>query len=75
LKEVDVEKSKKLIDFYLNLGFALIPAIDGEKRPSVEWKKYQKTPPTEKQIREWFKSDKKQNVAILCGEPSGNLVF
>lgn len=25
-------------------------------------------------MREWFKSGKKQNVAILCGKPSGNLV-
>ena len=62
------------IKFYLDLHFAIIPAYYGEKRPSVEWKKYQEKGPTKKEIKEWFKGDKQQNIAILCGVPSANLV-
>jgi len=60
-------------DFYLNLHLAVIPAIYGEKRPCVEWKKYQEKGPSNKEVKEWFK-DKEQNIAVLCGVPSANLV-
>jgi transposase len=59
---------------YQDLGFAILPAIYGEKRPAIEWKKYQQKAPTKKEIKEFFKSDKQQNIAILCGVPSANLV-
>ena len=61
------------LSLYQQLGFAVIPAKHGQKRPSVEWRQYQEKGPTKKQVHEWFK-DAKQNVAILCGEPSLNLV-
>lgn len=65
---------KPFLDLYSELGFAVLPAIYGEKRPSVEWKKYQEKGPTKKKVKEWFKDKKEQNIAILCGVPSANLV-
>ena len=62
------------VEFYRDLGFAILPAVYGEKRPSVEWKKYQEKAPSKKEIKEWFKGNKEQNIAILCGVPSANLV-
>lgn len=62
------------VKFYSDLHFAIIPAVYGEKRPSVEWKKYQEKGPTKKEIKEWFKDKKERNIAILCGVPSANLV-
>lgn len=61
------------VSFYQQLGFALIPAKHGQKHPSVKWRHYQEKGPSKKQVREWFK-DAKQNVAVLCGAPSLNLV-
>lgn len=74
MKEANVKDSRDFVDFYLNLGLSLIPAYYGEKRPSVEWKKFQRKPPSKDQIRKWFDNEEKPNVAILCGKPSGNLV-
>jgi len=64
----------KAVEFYEDLGFAVLPAIYGEKRPSVEWKKYQEKAPSKKEMKEWFKGDRQQNIAVLCGVPSANLV-
>lgn len=74
MKGADGKDFTSFLDFYLNLGLSIIPAHYGEKRPSVEWKKYQKKPPSSNQVRAWFKDDRKQNVAVICGQPSGNLV-
>lgn len=67
-------KISEAVKFYLDLHFGVIPAVYGEKRPSVEWKKYQEKRPSKKEIKEWFKGDKQQNIAILCGVISANLV-
>lgn len=65
---------KPFLDLYSELKFAVLPAVFGEKRPSVEWKKFQESGPSEKEIKKWFKGDREQNIAILCGVPSANLV-
>jgi len=67
---------KDFIDSYIANGIAIIPAVAYNKNPSIEWMQYQKTPPTKEQMELWFRdwTPEKSNLAILCGEPSGNLV-
>ena len=60
---------------YLLEGLTIIPAPYKSKNPILEWGKYQTTPPTKKEYEEWFgDEDKKTNINVLCGLPSGNLV-
>jgi hypothetical protein len=48
----------------LEVGLALVrnglstapPTEDGQKMPFVPWKQYQDTPPTEQQVRAWYKA-------------------
>jgi len=65
--------SKEELKFYRDLGFSIIPCKKGTKIPLVKWKEYQKRKPKEEEIEEWFK-DKENNIAIITGEVSGNLV-
>jgi hypothetical protein len=58
---------------YRELGLAVVPAVYGGKRPIVEWRCYQSAPPTDQQVREWFNDGRRHNVAVICGEASGNL--
>ncbi|MEM3192978.1 MAG: bifunctional DNA primase/polymerase, partial [Candidatus Parvarchaeota archaeon] len=58
---------------YLNQGFSVIPLQARDKKPLIDWAEYQKRKPTEEEIRQWFK-DEKNNIGIICGEVSGNLV-
>ena len=62
------------LELYSELNFAVLPAVYGEKRPSVEWKQYQEKGPSKKEIQDWFNGNAEQNIAILCGAPSANLV-
>jgi hypothetical protein len=62
------------LNLYEELGIAVLPAVYGEKRPSVEWKKFQEGGPEKSQIKEWFNDGKQHNIAVLCGAPSVNLV-
>lgn len=59
--------------FYYDKGLAIIPAVYGDKKPIVEWKKYQKERPTREQVINWFKGGDK-NIAMIVGEVSGNIV-
>jgi len=61
------------LELYEELGIAVLPAVYGEKRPSVEWKMFQGEGPSKARIKEWFK-DGEHNIAVLCGVPSVNLV-
>lgn len=64
---------EEYLDFYQSLGFAVLPAFHGQKRPSVEWRVFQKKKPTKKQMTTWFRGGE-HNIAVICGEPSLNLV-
>lgn len=61
------------LTLYEKLHLALVPAIYGKKRPSVEWREYQEKRPSKRRVKEWFKEGK-YNIAIICGSPSINLV-
>lgn len=58
---------------YHRRGWSIIPIMRGTKRPTLRsWKRYQETPPTEKQVRAWF-SNGHRNIGILCGAVSGGM--
>ncbi|MFP4321324.1 MAG: bifunctional DNA primase/polymerase [Anaerolineales bacterium] len=58
---------------YAHMGLSVLP-LHG-KRPSVnEWKSYQAQRAVDAVIRGWGSSGKLQNVGIVCGKVSGNLV-
>ncbi|MEM3908168.1 MAG: bifunctional DNA primase/polymerase, partial [Nitrososphaerota archaeon] len=58
---------------YLKEGYSIIPLQPRDKRPVINWEEYQKRRPTEQEVREWFK-DGNNNIGIICGKVSGNLV-
>jgi putative DNA primase/helicase len=57
---------------YVAAGLSTVPiAADGSKRPAIDaWKRLQKTPPTEKQVRAWW-SDGDRGIGIIGGAVSG----
>ncbi|MBN1311344.1 MAG: bifunctional DNA primase/polymerase, partial [Anaerolineae bacterium] len=58
---------------YHSMGLSMLP-LKG-KRPSLnEWKQHQKRRPTTRQINSWQGQGLLENVGIICGEVSGNLV-
>jgi hypothetical protein len=59
--------------FYLSYGLSVIPLKPGEKVPLVKWEKYQEEQPSIDEVQKWFK-DTNNNIAIICGKVSGNLV-
>ena len=59
--------------FYITSGLSIIPLKPGEKAPLIEWKRYQEELPSIDEVTKWFK-DCKNNIAIVCGKVSGNLV-
>ena len=51
---------------YLNMGYRPIPSVPGTKRSSVKWAVYRARPPTEQEVRSWFKSGLR-NIALVTG--------
>jgi len=59
---------------YLELGLSVIPLRPRDKKPNLsKWEQYQDRQATEKEIDSWFK-DTDNNIGIVCGAVSGNLV-
>lgn len=63
----------EFIERYLKNGFSIIPIPFKEKGAIIKWEQYQKKRATDGQIKSWFSQDK-SNIAIICGEVSGNLL-
>jgi len=59
--------------FYISNGLSIIPIKPRDKAPLIKWEKYQKDPPSIAEVQKWFK-DTDNNIAIVCGKVSGNLV-
>jgi DNA-binding transcriptional regulator YiaG len=62
----------KWADYYLSLGFSVIPIKEG-KLPAVAWKEFQTRRPTRQELMKWFFGTG-WGMAIVCGNVSGNLV-
>ncbi|MBS1704222.1 MAG: AAA family ATPase [Armatimonadetes bacterium] len=58
---------------YAANGFSVVPVRHGEKRPAIEWKKFQSRIATDPELQTWF-ADDSHGLGIVCGKVSGNLV-
>jgi len=47
--------------------------VDKNKRPIMQWKKYQQRLPTESELTEQSKINNAFGIAVICGKVSGNL--
>jgi hypothetical protein len=66
-------KMDDYIKLYQSLGFSIIPLDYKTKKPSIDWKEFQKRKPTEEELKKWFNGTK-TNIGVVCGEVSGNLL-
>ena len=58
---------------YVRRGFSVIPCV-GKRTPLTRWTPFMTSIATETQIRRWAQAGVLQNVALICGRVSGNLV-
>ena len=58
---------------YSKQEFSVIP-IGKDKKPLIEWKKYQNEKANEEQIQEWFEKFPQANIGIVTGSISGIVV-
>jgi hypothetical protein len=63
----------KHLRFYHEQRLSTIPIPYSKKEANIKWQVYQKRLPTDAEIDMWF-SNNQSNLAIVCGEVSGNLV-
>jgi len=61
---------------YYRRGWSIIPIASATKKPpkGFRWSKYQKTRPTEDELREWFADRDDLGLAVIFGDVSGGLV-
>lgn len=52
-------------------GFSIIPIDSKTKKPLVEWLKYQTTPASKEEIKEWFEKYPDAGLANITGKISG----
>jgi hypothetical protein len=58
--------------FYAALGMSVLPCTG--KKPSIGWAAFQQRPATAETITRWHDVGLLENVGIICGKVSGNLV-
>jgi hypothetical protein len=58
---------------YCMFGYSVIP-VGRDKKPFVEWKRYQTERATAEQIKEWWKQYPEANVGIVTGKEFGIVV-
>lgn len=52
------------------MNFSVIPIIPGDKKPLIQWQKYQKERATRDQVVAWWTENPTANVGIVTGEIS-----
>ncbi len=60
---------------YLALGWSVIPIEARGKRPLIPWLEFQQRCAGANEVRQWFETRKKANVAIVTGTVSGLVVL
>lgn len=60
---------------YLGVGFSVIPIRPKDKRPTLEWKDYQKRLPTDEEVKDWWPDGSENNVAVVTGMISKLIVI
>ena len=64
------------IDFYYDNGFSIIPIREKDKKPNIpSWVEYQERRPTKKEINQWKEKKLFQNIGVIGGKVSDNLVI
>ena len=58
---------------YLERGFSVIP-VGKDKKPAIDWKKFQSERANQKQIETWFYKSSSYNIGIVTGNISGIVV-
>ena len=58
---------------YARLGLSVLP-LKGKRPACNDWKQYQQRAALAQAIQQWHKSGLLDNIGIVCGEVSGNLV-
>jgi len=58
---------------YRQAGLSVIP-LKGKRPALPAWKRYQQEHPTEAEIKTWHEAGLLDNVGVVCGAVSGNLV-
>jgi putative DNA primase/helicase len=59
---------------YLRGGLSVIPiALDGSKVPTIKWKRFETSRPTEVEANSWFRHHEPPGIAVITGKISGNL--
>src|SRR5437762_2558050 len=58
---------------YQQIGFSVLP-LKGKRPACTDWKQYQQTAASEKEIRTWHQEGLLQNIGVVCGAVSNNLV-
>lgn len=64
-----MDNTKSAAIEYLKYGFSVIP-VNSNKRPCLDWKKYQKEKTTVEEIEVWWEMYPGANVGIVTGEIS-----
>jgi hypothetical protein len=59
---------------YHDLGLSIIPINPSSKKAACRWKAFQKSRPSESQIRQWFGDDDRHAIAAVMGEVSGGVI-
>lgn len=54
---------------YQQHGYSIIP-VGKDKKPLIDWKKYQSEKATKEQVEEWFKGDTPPGIGIVTGKIS-----
>lgn len=69
-------ENKKLIAAlrYLSIGLCIIP-VQANKKPYINWEKYQNIRSTEIEIRKWWEKWPDANPAVITGKISGIVVL
>jgi hypothetical protein len=66
---------EKYVWFYHNQRYSVIPIKLKSKEPNIiSWKKFQEVRPTDDEIKEWQRLNLFENIGIICGKVSNNLV-
>ncbi|MFH0863846.1 MAG: DnaB-like helicase C-terminal domain-containing protein [Candidatus Gottesmanbacteria bacterium] len=62
----------KMAEWYLKIGWSLLPIIPETKKPPIEWMEFQEHQPTIEKVKEWL--NKGWFLAVVTGDISGILV-
>ncbi len=64
----------RLLQSYVDMGFAIIPINKHDKNPLVDWKPYQFQQPTFEQIQKWYDQFQAPKWGVVTGPVSNIMV-